>query len=122
MRFLMLAEHRGLPRVATIQNAYNLVNRTFEQSLAEVALREDCGLLAYSPLGGGTLSGKYLNGARPAGARMTRFKRFTRYDRPRPLSTSLTLPCAGTAKLFRMCRNLCELPNECQENLKSGAA
>jgi len=82
MRFLTLAEHRGLPRVASIQNAYNLVNRTFEQGLAEVALREDCGLLPYSPLGGGTLSGKYLGGAKPAGARMTLFSRFTRYDRP----------------------------------------
>ncbi|GGF30610.1 aldo/keto reductase [Aliidongia dinghuensis] len=82
MRFLALAERYGLPRVASIQNAYSLVNRTFEQGLAEVALREDCGLLAYSPLGGGTLSGKYLNGARPEGARMTLFKRFTRYDRP----------------------------------------
>jgi aryl-alcohol dehydrogenase-like predicted oxidoreductase len=82
MRFLTLAEHLGLPRVASIQNAYNLVNRTFEQGLAEVALREDCGLLPYSPLGGGTLSGKYLGGAKPAGARMTLFSRFTRYDKP----------------------------------------
>ncbi|HEV2673614.1 MAG TPA: NADP(H)-dependent aldo-keto reductase [Aliidongia sp.] len=80
MRFLALAEQRGLPRVASIQNAYSLVNRTFEQGLAEIALREDCGLLPYSPLGGGTLTGKYLNGARPAGARMTLFTRFTRYN------------------------------------------
>lgn len=82
MRFLTLAEHRGLPRVASIQNIYNLVSRTFEQGLAEVALREDCGLLPYSPLGGGTLSGKYLGGAKPAGARMTLFTRFTRYNSP----------------------------------------
>ncbi|MGB8841245.1 MAG: NADP(H)-dependent aldo-keto reductase [Aliidongia sp.] len=79
-RHLALAEFRGLPRTASIQNAYNLVNRVFEQGLDEVALREDCGLLAYSPLGGGTLSGKYLGGARPEGARMTLFTRFTRYD------------------------------------------
>jgi aryl-alcohol dehydrogenase-like predicted oxidoreductase len=79
-RHLALAEFRGLPRVASIQNAYNLVNRTFEQGLSEIAQREDCGLLAYSPLGGGTLSGKYLNDARPEGARMTLFTRFTRYD------------------------------------------
>ncbi|MEI9983469.1 MAG: NADP(H)-dependent aldo-keto reductase [Aliidongia sp.] len=79
-RYLALAEFRGLPRVASIQNAYNLVNRVFEQGLAEIALREDCGLLAYSPLGGGSLSGKYLNGAKPAGARMTLFTRFTRYN------------------------------------------
>jgi aryl-alcohol dehydrogenase-like predicted oxidoreductase len=80
MRFLALADSRGLPRVASIQNAYNLVNRVFEQALAEVAMREECGLLPYSPLGGGTLSGKYLGGARPEGARMTLFTRFTRYD------------------------------------------
>jgi aryl-alcohol dehydrogenase-like predicted oxidoreductase len=79
-RYLALAEFRGLPRVASIQNAYNLVNRVFEQGLAEVALREECGLLAYSPLGGGTLSGKYVGGAKPAGARMTLFTRFTRYN------------------------------------------
>ena len=82
-RYLALAEFRGLPRVASIQNAYNLVNRVFEQGLAELALREECGLLAYSPLGGGTLSGKYLGGARPEGARMTLFTRFTRYSSER---------------------------------------
>jgi aryl-alcohol dehydrogenase-like predicted oxidoreductase len=82
MRFLTLAEHRSLPRVASIQNAYSLVNRTFEQGLAEVALREDCGLLPYSPLAMGALSGKYLNGAKPAGARLTLFTRFTRYGKP----------------------------------------
>ena len=80
MRFIAAANALGLPRVVSIQNAYNLVNRGFETGLAEVALREDVGLLAYSPLGGGTLTGKYLNGARPAGARMTLFTRFTRYD------------------------------------------
>ena len=82
-RYLALAEFRGLPRVASIQNAYNLVNRVFEQGLAEIALREDCGLLAYSPLGGGSLSGKYIGGARPEGARMTLFTRFTRYNSAR---------------------------------------
>jgi aryl-alcohol dehydrogenase-like predicted oxidoreductase len=82
-RFLALAEFRSLPRTASIQNAYNLVNRVFEQGLSEVALREDCGLLAYSPLGGGTLSGKYVGGARPEGARMTLFTRFTRYNSER---------------------------------------
>jgi aryl-alcohol dehydrogenase-like predicted oxidoreductase len=82
-RYLALAEFRGLPRVASIQNAYNLVNRVFEQGLAELALREECGLLAYSPLGGGTLCGKYLGGARPEGARMTLFTRFTRYSSER---------------------------------------
>ncbi len=82
MRFVQLAQAHGLPRVAAIQNAYSLVNRTFEHGQSEVALREDVGLLAYSPLGGGALSGKYIGGARPEGARMTLFTRFTRYGSP----------------------------------------
>ena len=82
MQFLRAAETLGLPRVASIQNAYSLVNRTFEAGLSEIALREDVGLLPYSPLGGGALSGKYIGGARPEGARMTIFNRFTRYGSP----------------------------------------
>jgi aryl-alcohol dehydrogenase-like predicted oxidoreductase len=70
----------GRPRVQSIQNAYNLLNRTFETALAEIALRESVGLLAYSPLAQGFLSGKYLEGARPAGARTTLFDRGQRYQ------------------------------------------
>jgi aryl-alcohol dehydrogenase-like predicted oxidoreductase len=81
-RFLQLAEARGLPRVASIQNPYSLVNRSFEIGLAEIAWREEAGLLAYSPLAFGTLTGKYLGGARPPGARVTRFERFQRYSNP----------------------------------------
>ncbi|MCP6060288.1 aldo/keto reductase, partial [Klebsiella pneumoniae] len=66
----------------SIQNPYNLLNRTFEVGLAEVAIREQCGLLAYSPLAFGMLSGKYENGAQPPQARITRFSRFTRYTNP----------------------------------------
>jgi len=83
MRFLQLAEQCGLPRAVSIQNPYSLLNRTFEIGLAEIAHREDCGLLAYSPLGFGVLSGKYLGGARPEGARITLFERFSRYTNPR---------------------------------------
>lgn len=79
MKFLQLAESRGWPRAVSIQNPYNLLNRTFEVGLAEIAMREQCGLLAYSPLAFGMLSGKYENGARPAGARITLFSRFARY-------------------------------------------
>ncbi len=79
-RFLHDAEAKGRPRIQSIQNAYNLLNRTFETALAEVALREDVGLLAYSPLGQGFLTGKYLDGARPAGARTTLFDRGQRYQ------------------------------------------
>ena len=82
MEFLRLSGQLDLPRVVSIQNPYNLLNRSFEIGLAEIAHREDCGLLAYSPLGFGMLSGKYLNGARPAGTRLVLFTRFTRYDAP----------------------------------------
>lgn len=82
MRFVTAAEQGRGPRVASIQNAYNLLNRTFEIGLAEIALREDVGLLAYSPLAQGYLSGKYQNGARPAGARTTLFDRGQRYEKP----------------------------------------
>ncbi len=82
MKFLQLAESRGWPRAVSIQNPYNLLNRSFEVGLAEVAMREQCGLLAYSPLAFGMLSGKYEGGARPAGARISLFSRFTRYTNP----------------------------------------
>ncbi|MCA3670154.1 MAG: aldo/keto reductase, partial [Methylobacterium sp.] len=73
MRFITESEAKGTPRVASIQNAYNLLNRTYETGLAEIGLREDVGLLAYSALGQGYLTGKYLDGARPPGARTTLF-------------------------------------------------
>ena len=82
MRFLAEAERTGAPRIASVQNAYNLLNRTYETALAEVSLREDVGLLAYSPLGQGYLTGKYQKGARPAGARSTLFDRGQRYEKP----------------------------------------
>lgn len=83
MKYLAAADRLGLPRVASIQNAYSLVNRTFEGGLAEVAKREDVGLLAYSVLAQGYLTGKYQNGALPAGARKTLFDRLQRYEHPR---------------------------------------
>ncbi len=69
MQYLRLAEKHELPRIASIQNEYNLLCRLFETDLAEIALFEDAGLLAWSPLAGGMISGKYLDGARPAGSR-----------------------------------------------------
>ncbi|MFC1685306.1 NADP(H)-dependent aldo-keto reductase [Pseudomonadota bacterium] len=80
MQYLKLAEQAGLPRIASIQNPYNLLNRSFEVGLAEMALREEVGLLAYSPLGFGVLSGKYLDGAWPKGCRLTLHERFSRYS------------------------------------------
>jgi len=71
MKMLDLAEKHGLPRVATIQNEYNLLYRTFDLDLAELSHHEDVGLLAYSPLAAGLLTGKYLDGAKPAGSRLS---------------------------------------------------
>ncbi|WP_439102027.1 NADP(H)-dependent aldo-keto reductase [Congregibacter sp.] len=79
MEYLRVAREKNLPRVQSIQNPYSLLNRSFEVGLAEMAIREQVGLLAYSPLAFGMLSGKYRGGARPAGARLTRFERFSRY-------------------------------------------
>lgn len=79
MRYLQLAEKHDLPRIVSIQNPYSLLNRSFEVGLAEISQYEGVELLAYSCLGFGTLSGKYLNGAKPATARNTLFSRFTRY-------------------------------------------
>ncbi len=79
-RYLQLAHERGFARVATIQNPYSLLNRAFEVGLAEIAIREDVGLLAYSPLAFGMLTGKYLNGARPPEGRLVRWTRFSRYN------------------------------------------
>jgi len=81
-QFLKLSETRGLPRIASIQNPYSLLNRVYEIGLSEFTQFEQVSLLAYSPLGMGVLSGKYLGGARPEGARLTLFTRFTRYDGP----------------------------------------
>lgn len=88
MEFLHLAREFNLPRVVCIQNPYNLLNRSFEIGLAEVAHREDCGLLAYSPLAFGVLSGKYLHGARPQGARITLYERFSRYNSAEALAAT----------------------------------
>lgn len=82
MRFLFESEKGTGPRVQSLQNAYNLVNRTFEVNLAEVCDREEVSLLAYSPLAQGYLTGKYDHGARPPGARSTLFDRGQRYQTP----------------------------------------
>jgi len=79
MKMLNLAESKGLPRVASVQNAYSLINRMFEVGLSEIAIRENCGLLAYSPLSFGVLTGKYQNGQLPEGSRHQLFPHFMRY-------------------------------------------
>lgn len=82
MNYVKISEYRNLARVASIQNGYSLLNRTFETNLAEIALRENVGLLSYSVLAQGYLTGKYRNGARPKGARRTLFDRLQRYEKP----------------------------------------
>jgi aryl-alcohol dehydrogenase-like predicted oxidoreductase len=81
MRYLEESKvHRDLPRMITIQNPYSLLNRTFEIGLAEISHRENLGLLSYSPMGFGVLSGKYLGGRKPGNTRVTLFPNYNRYS------------------------------------------
>ena len=80
MRYIEESKTHNLPRMSTIQNAYSLINRVFEGDMAEVALRENIGLLAYSPMAFGVLSGKYVKGTAGDDARLKLFPRFARYS------------------------------------------
>lgn len=84
-QFLNQAEREGLTRVASIQNAYSLLCRSYENGLSEFSHLEQVSLLAYSPLAMGVLTGKYRDGARPAGARLTVYERFDRYNSPQAM-------------------------------------
>ena len=75
MNYLKIAKEKKLPRMMSVQNGYSLVNRVFDIANSEVSIREQCGLLAYSPLAGGRLSGKYINGKRPKNARYTLWRK-----------------------------------------------
>ena len=76
------------PRIQTVQNPYSLLNRSYEVGLAECSMREQVGLLAYSPLGFGVLSGKYLGGVQPEGARVTLFPNYNRYSNPQAVQAT----------------------------------
>lgn len=89
MKSLHHAEQDDLPRVQSVQNAYNMLNRLFEQDLAEVSLREDVSLLAYSPIAGGALSGKYLDGKLPEGSRLQLFPEFSGRTRKPGVDTAI---------------------------------
>lgn len=80
LRFLEESKKHNLPKIVTVQNPYSLLNRTFESALVEVCHRENVGLLAYSPLAFGVLSGKYLTGEPHPNARLNLFPNFTRYN------------------------------------------
>jgi aryl-alcohol dehydrogenase-like predicted oxidoreductase len=82
MKWLQLSEKHGLPRMVSIQNEYSMLCRHFEPDLNEIAIHEDCGLLAWSPLALGIISGKYLNGARPEGSRLSIETRVEHRARP----------------------------------------
>ena len=82
MSFLAQADHAGLPRVASVQNCYNLLNRVDEIAMSEIYYREGISSLPYSPLGQGTLTGKYIGGAMPEGSRKQLFNRMSRYETP----------------------------------------
>lgn len=88
MRYLWEADKNGLIAPITVQNPYSLLNRLYEVGMAEIAHRENVGLLAYSPLGFGVLSGKYLDGKKPAGARLTMYDRFQRYINEQALAAT----------------------------------
>lgn len=81
MKYLELAQVHNLPRIQSVQNPYSFLNRSFEIGLAEMAMQEKTGLLAYAPLAAGTLTGKYLDGQVPAGSRRAIDNRVSRYDR-----------------------------------------
>jgi len=114
LNFLQIAKEKKLPRAVSIQNGYNLVNRVYDISNSEVSLREQCGLLAYSPLAGGRLSGKYINGKKPKNARYTLWPtRFSRHHTKRgeiaikkyiKIAKKYNIPSATFANAFVLSR------------------
>lgn len=99
MKALAICEQEGFAKPVSIQNPYNLLNRTYEVGMAEVSHREQVGLLAYSPLAFGALSGKYLND-KPDNARLTLFDRFTRYTNEQAIAA--TQAYVNVAKEFNL--------------------
>ena len=84
MKYLSISEKNNFSKPVSVQNGYNLINRVFDISNSEISIRENCGLIAYSPLAGGRLTGKYLEGKRPSNARYTLWPgRFSRHHTPR---------------------------------------
>lgn len=96
MRLLEESKYNNLPRIKTIQNPYSLLNRLFENASAEVSIREDVGLLAYSPLAFGVLSGKYLSGEKYPNSRLSLFPQYSRYSSAK--STEATKQYLGIAQ------------------------
>jgi aryl-alcohol dehydrogenase-like predicted oxidoreductase len=81
-RYLEISKNKGTARMMSVQNPYNLVNRTYEIGMSEISIRQKCGLLVYYPLAAGALSGKYRNGEMPENSRMALFKGWERHLNP----------------------------------------
>ena len=81
-KYIELSKNKNLPRMMSVQNPYNLVNRTYEIGMSEISIREKCGLLVYYPLAAGALSGKYRNGKMPKNSRQALFKGWERHLNP----------------------------------------
>ena len=81
-KYIELSKSKNLPRMMSVQNPYNLVNRTYEIGMSEISIREKCGLLVYYPLAAGALSGKYRNGQMPKNSRQALFKGWERHLNP----------------------------------------
>ncbi len=81
-KYIELSKSKNLPRMMSVQNPYNLVNRTYEIGMSEISIREKCGLLVYYPLAAGALSGKYRNGQMPKNSRQALFKGWQRHLNP----------------------------------------
>ena len=88
MKFLQIAQSKGLQKIVSVQNPYNLLNRSYEIGMAEIAYQEQVGLLAYSPLGFGTLSGKYLHNQLPKNSRLELFPHYDRYTNPNAIKAT----------------------------------
>ena len=101
MKYLQLAEKHGLPRIVSVQNPYNLLNRSYEVGMSEISHREELPLLAYSPLAFGALSGKYCGGQWPEKARLTLYKRFARYNST-PMALEATQAYVDLAREFTL--------------------
>ena len=100
-RFVATAENTGLPRMVSVQNQYNLLYREFEHGLQEVCLEEDIGLLAFSPLAMGVLSGKYAADRRPPQSRLAKFPRYrSRWGRPEQLTAANGFAAAAREQGF----------------------
>jgi aryl-alcohol dehydrogenase-like predicted oxidoreductase len=97
-RYLEISKNKGAPRMMSVQNPYNLVNRTYEIGMSEISIREKCGLLVYYPLAAGGLSGKYRNGKMPDDSRMALFKGWERHLNP--------LAMKAYDEYFKLAKNL----------------